>query len=155
MLGGLARGSVSSRAEPSQSERRVYPVNNEQRDLIGQICRLLLKRQIRFTQNIKLTSAPFDFLQRQPVDTRPRGPPLSAITTASHYPPGGGRGVSGDRKHRSPRSVHNGLITDKSRSRKLEPQPTALFMRLGLADVLEKLMEGLIGDCSVGGARRF
>lgn len=53
----------------------------------------LLKRQIRFAQNIKLTSAPFDFLQRQPVDIRPSGPPLSAITTASHYPPGGGCGV--------------------------------------------------------------
>lgn len=112
----------------------------------------ILKTQIRFEQNIKRTSAPSDFLRRQRVDTRPRGPPLSAITTASHYSLFGGRGVSGDRKHHlpHPRSVHNGPFTDKRRSRKLEPQPTALFMRPSLADVLEKLMEGLIGDTSEG-----
>lgn len=35
-------------------------------------------------------------------DTTPRGPRLSLITTVSHYPPCGGHGGSGDRKHRPP-----------------------------------------------------
>lgn len=39
---------------------------------------------------------------RHPADMTPRGPRLSLITTVSHYPPCGGRGGSGNRKHHPP-----------------------------------------------------
>lgn len=74
--------------------------------------------------------------------TMPRGPRLSLITTVSHYPPCGGHGGDGDRKHHPP-TFHNGPFADKRHSRKAWTQANSSIHAAMYGRCLGESMEGL------------